>query len=91
MSDFSDSHTMIYKKDNIWFPIRFKVINDSVFIDRCLDKHYICEPFCENGYEVSFSCEDICFQFKRYILMLKRIDKNYISTNINSEYKKVVT
>ena len=53
---------------------------ETFFIDRCLDKHYICEPFCENGYEVSFSCEDICFQFKRYILMLKRIDKNYLNT-----------
>ena len=53
---------------------------ETFFMDRCLDKHYICEPFCENGYEVSFSCEDICFQFKRYILMLKRIDKNYLNT-----------
>ena len=53
---------------------------EAFFIDRCLDKHYICEPFCENGYEISFSCEDICFQFKRYILMLKRLDKNYLKT-----------
>ena len=51
---------------------------ESFFIDRCLDKHYACEPFSENGYEVSFSCEDICFQFKRYIQTLKRTDKNYL-------------
>ena len=53
---------------------------EAFFIDRCLDKHYTCEPFNENAYEVSFSCEDICFQFKRYMQTLKRIDKNYLNT-----------
>ena len=38
MSGFSDCHTMIYKKDNIWFPIRFKIINNNVFVDRCYDE-----------------------------------------------------
>ena len=41
MSGTSDSHTMIYKSDNIWFPIKFKVINNNVFIDKCFDKKYI--------------------------------------------------
>jgi len=53
---------------------------ETFFNDRCLDKHYVCEPFNENGYEVCFSCEDICFQFKRYMSTLKRIDKNYLNT-----------
>ena len=53
---------------------------ETFFIDRCLDKHYVCEPLNENCYEVCFSCEDICFQFKRYISTLKRIDNNYLST-----------
>lgn len=53
---------------------------ETFFIDRCLEKHYTCEPFDENAYEVSFSCEDICFQFKRYMQTLKRIDKNYMNT-----------
>ena len=53
---------------------------ETFFNDRCLDKHYVCEPFNENGYEVCFSCEDICFQFKRYMSTLKIIDKNYLNT-----------
>ena len=53
---------------------------ETFFNDRCLDKHYLCEPFGETGYNVSFSCEDICFQFKRYMLTLKRIDKNYLNS-----------
>ena len=60
---------------------------ESFFIDRCLDKHYICEPFGENGYLVGFSCEDICFQFKRYMLLLKKIDDKYIKTKC--EFKPI--
>ena len=41
MSGVSDAHTIVKKKDNIWFPIRFKVINDNVYIDRCFDKKYL--------------------------------------------------
>ncbi len=38
MSGFSDSHTMVHKNDNTWFPIRFKVVNNNVYIDRCFDE-----------------------------------------------------
>ena len=38
MSGLSDSHTMIHKKDNIWFPVKFKAINNNIFIDRCFDE-----------------------------------------------------
>lgn len=38
MSGFSDSHTMVCKNDNTWFPIRFKVVNNNVYIDRCFDE-----------------------------------------------------
>ena len=54
---------------------------EQFFNDRCLEKHYVCEPFSENAYELSFSCEDICFQFKRYMSTMKIIDKNYLNTN----------
>ena len=71
---------------------------ETFFSDRCIDKHYICEPSGENGYEISFTCEDICFQFKRYFLTLNRIDKKYIKSKcelipvdksniINSKYR----
>ena len=60
---------------------------ESFFIDRCLDKHYICEPLGENGYLIGFSCEDICFQFKRYMLLLKKIDDKYI--NSKCEFKPI--
>jgi len=53
---------------------------ETFFSDRCIEKHYICEPFQEKGYDISFSCEDICFQFKRYFLDIKRSDKNYLKS-----------
>ena len=50
------------------------------FRERCLDKHYLCEPIGNNCYDVCFSCEDNCFQFKRYMMIVKKLDKNYINT-----------
>ena len=50
------------------------------FRERCLDKHYLCEPIGNNCYNVYFSCEDNCFQFKRYMMIVKKLDKNYINT-----------
>ena len=83
--------------------IDYKDFTDKIetfFSDRCLDKHYICEPFGENGYDISFACEDICFQFKRYFLALKRTEKNYLNSKcelipvdksniINSKYSNI--
>ena len=51
------------------------------FRERCLDKHYLCEPIGNNTYDVGFSCEDNCFQFKRYMMIVKKLDNNYINTN----------
>ena len=73
---------------------------ETFFSDRCIDKHYICEPFQEKGYDISFTCEDICFQFKRYFLDIKRTDKNYLKSKcelipvdksniINSKYSNI--
>ena len=72
------------------YKIRCKgILNVKDFIDkieiffreRCLDKHYLCEPIGNNCYDVSFSCEDNCFQFKRYMMIVKKLDNNYINTN----------
>ena len=72
------------------YKIRCKgILNIKDFIDkieiffreRCLDKHYLCEPIGNNCYDVSFSCEDNCFQFKRYMMIVKKLDNNYINTN----------
>ena len=71
------------------YKVRCKGIKDSkdfiekietFFIDRCLDKYYLCEPIGNNIYEVGFSCEDNCFQFKRYMTIVKKLDQNYINT-----------
>ena len=51
------------------------------FRERCLDKHYLCEPIGNNSFDVGFSCEDNCFQFKRYMMLIKKLDKNYINTS----------
>ena len=61
-----------------------KDFNDKIeifFRERCLDKHYLCEPVGNNCYDVGFSCEDNCFQFKRYMMIVKKLDTNYINTS----------
>lgn len=58
---------------------------DVFFREKCLDKHYICEPVALNTYDVGFSCEDNCYQFKRYMQIVRRLDTNYI----NSSYEYI--
>ena len=50
---------------------------EQFFKDVCLERHYLCEPTSTNTYDVCFSCSDHCFQFKRYMMNISRIDKNY--------------
>ena len=50
------------------------------FRERCLDKHYLCDPIGNNCYDVGFSCEDNRFQFKRYMMIVKKLDNNYINS-----------
>ena len=54
---------------------------ETFFIDRYLDKHYSCDEIGNNIYDVGFSCEDNCFQFKRYMMIIKKMDSNYINTD----------
>ena len=53
---------------------------DVFFREKCLDKHYLCEPVGVNIYDVCFSCEDNCYQFKRYMTIVRRLDPNYANT-----------
>ncbi len=54
---------------------------DIFFREKCLDKHYLCEPVGVNTYDVGFACEDNCYQFKRYMSIVKRLDINYYNTS----------
>lgn len=58
----------------------FIVKIETFFRERCLEKHYLCEPIGNNIYDVGFSCDDNRFQFKRYMMIVKKIDNNYINT-----------
>jgi hypothetical protein len=57
---------------------------ETFFRERGLDKHYLCEPVDNGTYDVGFSCEDNCFQFKRYMMIIKKIDKYY--TNVKCQF-----
>ena len=57
------------------------------FKERFLDKHYSCEPLGGNTYLVGFSCEDLRFQFKRYMMVIKKLDINY--KNISYQFLPV--
>ena len=63
------------------------------FRDKCLDNHYLCEPVGINEYDVGFCCEDTCYQFKRYMNIVKKLDPNYSQTTfeyVSFEKKKVL-
>lgn len=63
------------------------------FRDKCLDNHYLCEPVGINIYDVGFCCEDTCYQFKRYMNLVKKLDPNYSKTTfeyVPFEKKKVL-
>ena len=53
---------------------------ETFFKERCLEKHYLCDPIGNNIYDVGFSCDDNRFQFKRYMMIVKKLDNNYINT-----------
>jgi len=57
---------------------------DTFFREKCLDKHYLCEPVAINTYDVGFACEDNCYQFRRYMSIIKKLDNNY--SNSTFEY-----
>ena len=50
---------------------------EQFFKDICIENHYLCEPIATNTYNVCFLCGDHCFQFKRYMMNISRMDKNY--------------
>ena len=61
---------------------------ENFFRDRGLEKHYLCEPVANDTYDVGLSCEDHCFQFKRYMMIIKKIDNNY--KNVKCQFLPVV-
>jgi hypothetical protein len=56
---------------------------EQFFKDVCLEKHYLCEPTGTNTYHVCFSCSDHCFQFKRYMMNISRLEKMYEKSSFN--------
>ena len=73
-------------KLNLVYKVECKQITDYIdfinkieqfFKDICIENHYLCEPIASNVYDVCFLCSDHCFQFKRYMMNISRLDKNY--------------
>ena len=73
-------------KLNLVYKVECKQITDYIdfinkieqfFKDICIENHYLCEPIASNVYNVCFLCSDHCFQFKRYMMNISRLDKNY--------------
>lgn len=100
MSSSSDSHTMIYKEDNTWFPIRFKIVDNKVFIDRCLDKKMIRKQIKSiNGVEIDKVITEIekCTSYATNGWLLSSIEKILPNKNkllslpsIQSQNNKIV-
>jgi hypothetical protein len=57
---------------------------DNFFNQLLLEKKVLCEPIDMNVYHVCFNYEDIAFDFKRYILVLKRTNKIYENVEVKT-------
>lgn len=57
---------------------------DNFFNQLLLEKNVICEPVDLDAYHVCFNYEDIAFDFKRYVLLLKRTNKNYQNIEVKT-------
>ena len=77
---------------NLIYQVKCTNINDykdfigkieKFFKDLCLDTHYLCEPTSMNSYIVNFSCEDHCFQFKRYMMSLMKTGELYAKSKFS--------
>ena len=73
-------------KVNLVYKVECKNITDYIdfinqieqfFKDICIENHYLCEPIETNKYNVCFLCSDHCFQFKRYMMNVSRMNKLY--------------
>lgn len=66
---------------------------EKFFRDLCLESHYLCEPIDTNKYEVGFSCEDHSFQFRRFMMNIKKAEPLYSKSSfdyIKTEKSKVI-
>lgn len=100
MSSFSDSHTMIHKDDNTRFPIRFKVVNNNVYIDRCFDKKMLRKKIKKiNGININEIITEIanCTSYGTNGWLLSNIEGKLCSKNdllslpcMNSKDSKIV-
>ena len=73
-------------KVNLVYKVKCSKITDYIdfinqieqfFKDICIENHYLCEPIETNKYNVCFLCSDHCFQFKRYMMNISRMNKLY--------------
>lgn len=100
MSGFSDSHTMVRKNDNTWFPIRFKVVNNNVYIDRCFDEKKLKKIIKKiNGVDINVIINEIsnCTSYGTNGWLLSNIEGKLCSKNdilslpcMNSKDSKIV-
>lgn len=100
MSGFSDSHTMVHKNDNTWFPIRFKVVNNNVYIDRCFDEKKLKKIIKKiNGVDINVIINEIanCTSYGTNGWLLSNIEGKLCSKNdllslpcMNSKDGKIV-
>ena len=100
MSGFSDSHTMVRKNDNTWFPIRLKVVNNNVYIDRCFDEKKLKKIIKKiNGVDINVIINEIanCTSYGTNGWLLSNIEGNLCSKNdllslpcMNSKDSKII-
>lgn len=100
MSGFSDSHTMVRKNDNTWFPIRFKVLNNNVYINRCFDEKKLKKIIKKiNGVDINVIINEIanCTSYGTNGWLLSNIEGKLCSKNdilslpcMNSKDSKIV-
>ena len=88
----NDNIISLNAQANLIYQVKCTNINDykdfigkieKFFKDLCIEQHYLCEPTSLNSYIVNFSCEDNCFQFKRYMMAIMKIEELYAKSNFS--------
>ena len=88
----NDNIISLNAQANLIYQVKCTNINDykdfigkieKFFKDLCIEQHYLCEPTSLNSYIVNFSCEDNCFQFKRYMMNIMKSEESYAKSKFS--------
>ena len=80
--DIIDSYEYILTIENISNGLDLNKQIDNFFQDLLIERKCICEPKSLTSYNISFPTNDLAFDFKRYLSILKKINPLYANIKV---------